>query len=190
MASPEEPEAWIALATEEQVRTVVGAQRYEALMGGVVPRMARLIMTHPLIGRALSLLSGVVNFSAGALSRAEREMVATVAASAQDCRYCAQHHAEFLRLEGGALALVEAIKAQRWREFPDLSERERALCELGEKLSATPSRMTQEDWRPLRELGFNDRACLEVAHLVGLYTYLARLASGFGLQPTEARYPE
>jgi uncharacterized peroxidase-related enzyme len=187
---PADREAWIALASEAQVRAVVGAQRYETLMGGVVPRMARLIMTHPVIGRALGLLSGVVNFSAGALSRAEREMVATIAASAQDCRYCAQHHAEFLRLEGGDPALVEAIRAQRWRDHPRLSARERALCELAEKLSATPARMTAEDWQPLRDLGFDDRACLEVAHVVGLYNYLTRLASGFGLQPTEARYPE
>jgi hypothetical protein len=45
--------------------------------------------------------------------------------------------------------------------------------------------MTEEDWQPLRRLGFDDRACLEVAHLVGLFNYLTRLADGFGLRPTE-----
>ena len=63
-----------------------------------------------------------------------------------------------------------------------LSPRERALCELAEKLSATPTRMTESDWQPLRELGFNDRACLEVAHIVGIFNYLTRLADGLGLQ--------
>ena len=63
-----------------------------------------------------------------------------------------------------------------------LSARERALCTLAEKLSATPTRMVEADWQPLRELGFDDRACLEVAHIVGIFNYLTRLADGFGLQ--------
>jgi alkylhydroperoxidase family enzyme len=78
--------------------------------------------------------------------------------------------------------LVEAIKHKRWRELPGLSQREQALCSLAGKLSAMPTRMVEKDWQPLRDLGFDDRACLEVAHIVGLFNYLTRLADGFGLQ--------
>jgi uncharacterized peroxidase-related enzyme len=77
---------------------------------------------------------------------------------------------------------VEAIKQKCWREVPDLSARERALCTVAEKLSATPTKMVEEDWQPLRELGFSDQACLEVAHVVGIFNYLTRMADGFGLQ--------
>ena len=56
------------------------------------------------------------------------------------------------------------------------------MCDLAHKLSATPTRMVEADWAPLRALGFDDRACLEVAHVVGLFNYLTRLADGFGLQ--------
>ena len=56
---------------------------------------------------------------------------------------------------------------------------------MAEKLSATPTRMTQADWQPLRDLGFDDRALLEVAHIVGIFNYLTRLADGFGLQLDE-----
>ena len=93
-----------------------------------------------------------------------------------------QSHAEFLRAENGDPALVEAIKHKHWRELPGLLPRERALCSLAEKLSAMPTRMVEQDWQPLRDLGFDDRACLEVAHIVGLFNYLTRLADGFGLQ--------
>ena len=77
---------------------------------------------------------------------------------------------------------MEGIKHKRWRGLSGLSERERALCSVAEKLSAMPTRMIEQDWKPLRDLGFNDRACLEVAHIVGLFNYLTRLADGFGLQ--------
>jgi len=42
--------------------------------------------------------------------------------------------------------------------------------------------MMPEDWDPLRKSGFNDEALLEVAHIVGIFNYLTRLADGFGLQ--------
>ena len=75
---------------------------------------------------------------------------------------------------------MQAIKERRWREL-DMSERDRALCAIADKLSGTPTRMVPEDWQPLRDLGFDDEACLEVGHIVGVFNHLTRLADGFGL---------
>lgn len=52
--------------------------------------------------------------------------------------------------------------------------------------------MTEQDWRPLRELDFDDQALLEVGHIVGVFNYLTRMADGFGLRldPTTARASE
>lgn len=49
-------------------------------------------------------------------------------------------------------------------------------------MSATPTRMVEEDWQPLRDLGFDDEQCLEVAHIIGVFNYLTRMADGLGLQ--------
>jgi uncharacterized peroxidase-related enzyme len=87
-----------------------------------------------------------------------------------------------LRAENADPELVGAIRQHRWSELPQLTPRTRALCQVAEKLSATPTAMTEADWQPLRRLGFDDRACLEVAHIVGLFNHLTRLAAGFGLQ--------
>ena len=93
-----------------------------------------------------------------------------------------------LRVENGSDELAQAIKERRWSDIPDLSDRDRALCAIAEKLSATPTRMVEDDWQPLRDTGFDDGACLEVAHVVGVFNYLTRMADGFGLQldPTTA----
>ena len=77
---------------------------------------------------------------------------------------------------------MEAIKERRWRDLPSLSARQRALCEVAEKMSATPTKMVEEDWQALRNLGFDDAGLLEVGHIVGIFNYLTRLADGFGLQ--------
>ena len=49
-------------------------------------------------------------------------------------------------------------------------------------MSGTPTKMTEDDWRPLRDLDFDDEACLEVGHIVSIFNYLTRMADGFGLQ--------
>ena len=77
--------------------------------------------------------------------------------------------------------MVEALKKKAWRELTTLTERDRALLTVAEKLSAQATRMTAEDWAPLRRLGFDDQALLEVAHIVGIFNHLTRLADGMGL---------
>jgi alkylhydroperoxidase family enzyme len=64
-----------------------------------------------------------------------------------------------------------------------LSERERALCTVAEKMSLTPREMTAADWQPLRDLGFDDEGLLEVGHLIAIFNYFPRMADGFGLKP-------
>jgi uncharacterized peroxidase-related enzyme len=78
---------------------------------------------------------------------------------------------------------VEAIKHKRWRDLPSLTPRQRALCEVAEKLTLQPTRMTAEDWQPLRDLGFDDQGLLETAHVIAIFNYFPRMADGFGLTP-------
>ena len=88
--SPESrAEAWIALPSEEALRADSPGppHPYEVHLGGTIALMARLIAAHPLIGPSFRQLTRTVLFGPGALSRPEREMVAAVAASAQDCLY-------------------------------------------------------------------------------------------------------
>ena len=54
---------------------------------GFVGEMSLLMNAHPRIGPALGELFMQVMFGPGALLRSEREMVAAVAAAAQDCHY-------------------------------------------------------------------------------------------------------
>ena len=54
---------------------------------GFVPAMTRLILSHPEIGQHFRPLYAQIMFKPGHLSRPEREMVAAVAAAAQDCFY-------------------------------------------------------------------------------------------------------
>jgi alkylhydroperoxidase family enzyme len=76
---------------------------------------------------------------------------------------------------------VEAIKRRRWRELPGLSERQRALCAVAEKMTLAPREMTAADWQPLRDVGLDDEGLLELGHLISIFNYFPRMADGFGL---------
>lgn len=81
---PDTPDAWVAMPTEEDLRPRLAGMPYDF---GFFPAMTRLILAHESIGPAFGALFAQIMFADGALGRSEREMVAAVAAAAQDCRY-------------------------------------------------------------------------------------------------------
>jgi uncharacterized peroxidase-related enzyme len=90
-------------------------------------------------------------------------------------------HAEFLRAEGGDDQTARAVEHGHWSDA-ELSPRRRAICEVAEQLSLDPHQVGPADWDKLRAHGFDDEACLELAHVVGIFNHLTRLADGFGLE--------
>ncbi len=87
MASQGECEAWLKLPTEEQSRESFPADHPYSIGVGRVPAMARLISAHPEFAPHFQRLVARIMFGPGALERTEREMIAAVAAAAQDCHY-------------------------------------------------------------------------------------------------------
>ncbi len=86
MIQNDTPRAWIALPDPDRG---AGARTPEEhpYNFGYVPAMGLLISAHPRIAPFFGALYAQVMFAPGVLSRAEREMIAAVAAAAQDCHY-------------------------------------------------------------------------------------------------------
>ena len=85
--SQSEEQAWVKLPTDEELRAAMPQGSPSAYDFGFMMGMPRLRMAHPRIGPLFGPLFREIMFGPGKLSRAEREMVAGVAAAAQDCRY-------------------------------------------------------------------------------------------------------
>jgi hypothetical protein len=86
MSSRTIPDAWVALPNETELRAILPAGHpYDF---GFLPAMARLIFAHPGLAPYFGALFERIMFAPeGALARREREMIAAVAAAAQDCHY-------------------------------------------------------------------------------------------------------
>lgn len=79
--------AWVALPSEAEVRARLPPGAKPNYDFGFLPVMARLSAAHERISRAFGPLFREIMIEPGDLSRPEREMVAAVAAAAQDCHY-------------------------------------------------------------------------------------------------------
>jgi alkylhydroperoxidase family enzyme len=56
---------------------------------------------------------------------------------------------------------------------------------VADKLSREPHTIGPADWDKLRAVGLDDQGCLEVAHVVGIFNHLTRLADGLGISVDE-----
>jgi alkylhydroperoxidase/carboxymuconolactone decarboxylase family protein YurZ len=84
MTSDSPRQAFIELPSREAIGPQMTGHPYDF---GFVANMGRLIRAHPRIGARFGALFAEIMFAPGALDRREREMIAAVAAAAQDCHY-------------------------------------------------------------------------------------------------------
>jgi uncharacterized peroxidase-related enzyme len=84
---------------------------------------------------------------------------------------------------------LDAI-ATNWRQA-DLEDRDAALCRYAEKLTFTPSRMTEGDVEDLRAVGFDDVAILDAIQVISYFNYINRVADAVHveLEPEMPPYP-
>jgi alkylhydroperoxidase/carboxymuconolactone decarboxylase family protein YurZ len=80
-------QAWVELPDDETVMAALPPGVKPVYNFGFIAGMSRLRLAHPEIGRPFGALYAAIMFGPGQLTRREREMIAAVAAAAQDCHY-------------------------------------------------------------------------------------------------------
>ena len=98
--------------------------------------------------------------------------------------------AELPQLDANQLdALCTALKTD-WR-FARLEEQNLALCAYAEKLTRTPSAMTEADVEGLRAVNFDDVAIHDAIQVISYFNYINRVADAVHveLEPEMPAYP-
>lgn len=62
-----------------------------------------------------------------------------------------------------------------------LSAADRAMLDYAAKLTLTPTAVTEADVEGLRQVGFEDRAILDIVQITAYYAYVNRIADGLGV---------
>lgn len=145
-----------------------------------VPGILQCFATHPPLLQHMMGLAETMLFSAGALGRANKEMLATFVSAQNDCDYCADSHGFCLRMDGGSSELRTAVTACNLQSA-SLSSQQRALLQFAQKINGDSSSIAPQDTEDLRRFGWTDLQIAEAIHLAALFACFNRVVNAFGL---------
>jgi uncharacterized peroxidase-related enzyme len=107
-----------------------------------------------------------------------RELGATTTSRINGCVFCASVHARMY-----AAASKQRDRARTFLEEgvdADLPPTERAIVDLGAKLTNEPEALAESDLQPLRDLGFDDFGILDVINYAAFFANANRLMLTLG----------
>jgi uncharacterized peroxidase-related enzyme len=113
-----------------------------------------------------------------------RELGATAASRVNGCVFCASVHARmWANFSGDRKLPIRFLEEGVGAELPPT---ERAIADVAAKLTLDPESLTAGDLQPLRDLGFDDIALLDVLNYAAFFNNANRLMLSLG-EPTEYR---
>ncbi|MDJ0909256.1 MAG: peroxidase-related enzyme [Woeseiaceae bacterium] len=146
-------------------------------------KVSNILKVHSLHPEAMQDHLGLymtIMFGKSGLSRAEREAIAVVVSSNNDCEYCVAHHLEALKRyikDEETLSLLAAADGLETLE-PRLSN----IVRHAEKLTDVPGAMTESDLGELRAVGLSDRDILDLTLITAYFNFVNRIAMGLGVE--------
>jgi uncharacterized peroxidase-related enzyme len=90
-----------------------------------------------------------------------------------------ESHAEFLRRVSLDDELAAALRRNHTQA--DLSPADRAMLDYVARLTREPARVSPADLERLRQVGFDDRAILQINLIASWFNYINRVADGLGV---------
>ncbi|AUQ59668.1 peroxidase-related enzyme [Phaeobacter inhibens] len=122
------------------------------------------------------------------LSKLEREMIAVVVSSINNCFYCLAAHGAAVRQLSGDPKLGEML-VMNYRVAP-LEPRQRAMLDFAAKATKASAEIEEADRQILRDHGFSDRDIWDIANVTGFFNMSNRVASATGMVPNDAYHAQ
>jgi uncharacterized peroxidase-related enzyme len=138
-----------------------------------------LFLVHqPEILRQRSIAFNAIMYAPGGLSRAERELGATVVSRVNGCVYCASVHAQ--RFE--QMAKRQDVIAQVFENplTAGTHERERAIAAFSIELTVAPEQVSAQSIEKLSAVGLGDDEILDLIHSIAIFAWANRLMLNLG----------
>lgn len=121
-----------------------------------------------------------IMFGRSPLKRVHREMMAVVVSISNNCDYCQIHH-----LEAVKNFWKDEKKLNDFRvdfEQSTLTDKEKSLCRYAKELTLHPEKSSDASLiKPLREVGFGDRAILDATLVIAYFNFVNRIVLGLGV---------
>ena len=150
---------------------------------GLLPNVLAAYSNDPAQLEAFTNFYNILMLSESGLSKLEREMIAVVVSSANECFYCLTAHGAAVRQYSDDPALGE-LMVMNYR-VADLSERQRTMLDFARKMTERPAEMGEQDRQGLRNVGFSDKDIWDIANIAGFFNMTNRVASAVDMLPNK-----
>ncbi len=118
------------------------------------------------------------------LSVGERELIAAYVSGLNACAYCHGAHIVFAKAHGIEVETIEALM-----EDPGtapVGDQLKPLLAYVEKLTVSPSRMTEADAQAVYAAGWSESALFDAIQVCGVFNLVNRFVEGTGLESLDS----
>jgi uncharacterized peroxidase-related enzyme len=145
-----------------------------------VPGVLKCLSARPDFLKQAVNFSNTIQFSDGHLSRLHKEMIGSYVSYLNNCPYCLDSHAFFLKVQGASDRTVAAFMEGEL-DGADLTDAERTLLDYVKVITEAAYRSTPEDVQKLRDAGWKEEQIAEAVYIVALFAMFNRIANAFGV---------
>ena len=171
------------ISTDEATGSLKGIYNNLTETRGKIAEVHKIQSLNPQVLVAHMDLYMAIMFGKSPLRRYQREMIGVVTSAANRCEYCIKHHEQALlaywKDEGKTRKLSEN------RAELGLSETDRLLCGLAEKLTLNSEQNYSDDITELKNAGLEGRAILDAVQVIAYFNFVNRIVLGLGVEFTE-----
>ncbi len=167
----------------EDLRARIEAVQEKA---GFVPNVFLALAHRPAEFRAFFAYHDALMEKDSGLTKAEREMIVVATSNANQCHYCVIAHGAILRVRAKNPLIADQV-AINYRKA-DLTPRQKVMLDFAMKVSQRSGEVGDADYALLREHGFGDEDCWDIAAISAFFGLSNRLANALGMRPNDEFY--
>jgi uncharacterized peroxidase-related enzyme len=145
-----------------------------------IPGILKCLSSRPDFLKQAVDFSNTLQFSDGHLSRRQKEMIGSYVSYLNNCAYCLDSHAFFLKMQGAGDETVAAF-LEGDLDKAGLTHAERSLLNYVKVITEAAYRSTPEDVQNLRDAGWREEQIAETVYVVALFAMFNRIANAFGV---------
>ena len=153
---------------------------------GFVPNVFLALAHRPDEFRAFFDYHDALMEKAGALTKAEREMIVVATSGLNQCQYCVVAHGAILRVRAKHPLLADQV-ATNYRKS-DLTARQIAMLDFAIKVSRQAEAVAEADFAALRAHGFTDEDIWDIGAISAFFALSNRMANLISLRPNDEFY--
>lgn len=170
-------------ALPEDVRARIVAVQEKS---GFIPNVFLALAHRPDEFRAFFAYHDALMEKPGGLTKAEREMIVVATSGANQCHYCVIAHGAILRIRAKAPMVADQVAINYLKA--DITPKQKAMLAFALKVALESHRIVDEDFPPLRALGFSDEDIWDIGAIAAFFALSNRMANLVSMRPNDEFY--